>query len=142
MRLDDYFPRLAQAGFRITSPSTKTYNCIAWAAGDDGRWWEPDPGGVHYWPPGLARDYSLAAYIEAFIVNGYSVCSGGELELGFEKVAIYARAGEATHAARQLPSGSWTSKLGLLEDIEHAIDGLVGDRYGRVVQFLRRPVSN
>ena len=44
-------------------------------------------------------------------------------ELGFEKVAIFAKAGmsgiEVTHASRLLPNGCWTSKLGKAEDIEH-----------------------
>lgn len=47
--------------------------------------------------------------------------------------------GTPTHAARQLENGKWTSKLGQLEDIEHELDGLVGDKYGIVVTILRRP---
>ncbi len=41
--------------------------------------------------------------------------------------------------ARQLADGSWTSKLGGLEDITHpGISDLSGREYGRVVIFLRR----
>ena len=74
-------------------------------------------------------------------------CADGTLEAGFEKVALYASAsGNVTHAARQMPSGAWTSKLGVMEDIEHATlsgledDGTQPDGYGRVVQFLTRPL--
>ena len=28
-------------GYRITSPITRSYNCFAWAAGEDDRWWNP-----------------------------------------------------------------------------------------------------
>ncbi|NJL66080.1 MAG: hypothetical protein HC849_06250 [Oscillatoriales cyanobacterium RU_3_3] len=35
----------------------------------------------------------------------------------------------------------WTSKLGWLEDIEHELDGFVGDRYGVVGQILKRAVN-
>jgi hypothetical protein len=36
---------------------------------------------------------------------------------------------EPTHAARQLPSGRWTSKLVLREDIEHDLHALSGEAY-------------
>jgi cobalamin synthase len=36
------------------------------------------------------------------------------------------------------PSGMWTSKLGALEDIEHQLGGLTGDRYGKIGQILKR----
>ena len=56
-------------------------------------------------------------------------CESGDLEVGFEKVAIYAQAdGAPTHAARQLPDGTWTSKLGQEVDIGHTdLQGVSGD---------------
>ena len=36
-------PRLAQASYRITSLSTRRYNCIAWAAEQTANWWWPGP---------------------------------------------------------------------------------------------------
>jgi hypothetical protein len=71
---------------------------------------------------------------------GYVPCRDGAVEAGYEKVALYGRGGICEHAARQLPNGSWTSKLGKLFDIEHQRpDGLAGKDYGVVVRFLRRP---
>jgi hypothetical protein len=62
-----------------------------------------------------------------------------ELEQGQEKIAIYARDGEPTHAARQLEDGSWTSKLGPSVDISHAATSAVeGSLYGAVVRYMRR----
>lgn len=47
--------------------------------------------------------------------------------------------GSPTHAARQLPDGTWTSKLGKDVDISHdSLDGLSGDRYGTPALILRR----
>jgi hypothetical protein len=37
-----------------------------------------------------------------------------------------------------LPTGKWTSKLGALEDIEHELEGLIGDRYGKIGQILKK----
>jgi hypothetical protein len=44
-----------------------------------------------------------------------------------------------THAARQLPDGQWTSKLGKYVDIEHsAPEDVAGGVYGEVMQFMKR----
>lgn len=85
----------------------------------------------------------LQRFIEAFRTLGYEPCDGAGLEPDVEKVAVYADdAGAPTHAARQLPTGAWTSKLGREEDIEHRdLTGVEGDEYGHVVQLLRRPRS-
>jgi hypothetical protein len=73
-------------------------------------------------------------------VGDYVPCDHGELEAGFEKIAIYVGAdSEVKHAARQLPSGLWTSKLGDFEDIEHPLFVLEGGAYGWVKRFLKRP---
>jgi hypothetical protein len=65
-----------------------------------------------------------------------------EAEPGFEKVALFADAsGMPQHAARQLATGRWTSKLGRMEDIEHALRDLEGGIYGSVVLLLKRSVT-
>ena len=85
---------------------------------------------------------SAAAFVEAFSTLGYEPCADGDLEDGFEKIAIYQSPGGIQHAARQLSTGRWTSKLGGLEDIEHASPAeLEGAEYGEVVQYLRRAAS-
>ena len=44
-----------------------------------------------------------------------------------------------THAARQLPNGKWTSKLGRDIDIEHdSVDDIAGSVYGEVLRLMRR----
>ena len=81
----------------------------------------------------------MDSFIEAFESLGYEDCVDATPEAGFEKVAIFADSnGKPTHAARQLPNGSWTSKLGNWEDIRHTIYGLEGGQYGDATRFLRR----
>jgi hypothetical protein len=137
---ESLFPDLARTGYQITSPPDSNYNCIAWAAGQQQPWWWPDPDGFDYWPPGVARERTLAAFIQAFATVGYTPCAADTLEPGWEKVAIYANDEGPCHAARQLSNGRWTSKLGPDDDIEHTLEGLCGPLYGAVVQFLRRPL--
>jgi hypothetical protein len=139
MPLEQFFPDLVRTGYSITSPATTDYNCIAWAAGVTDEWWWPDGMGINPWPVAARREETMAAFVEAFQILGYLPCADDSLEPGFEKVALYALAGTPKHAARQLPGGRWTSKLGPLEDVEHALGGLVGTWYGNVVQILKRP---
>ena len=133
------FPRLTDANHRETSPPAIAYNCVAWSAGDAQRWWQPGA----CWPvEASADDVSIGALTRAFASLGYQPCEHSQLEPGFEKVALYASGMFYTHAARQLPNGLWTSKLGKAEDIEHdSPDDLAGGLYGEVVQIMRRPVS-
>jgi hypothetical protein len=138
---DQHFPTLKRLGYSRTS-EPDCYNCIAYAAGDTRRnWWpgEYPPRSRDYWPPGIPNETTLNAFTRAFATVGYTPCRTGELEPGFEKVAIYAQGDEVRHAARQQASGAWRSKLGQDEDIEHTWAGLEGPFYGTVVAFLKRP---
>ncbi|MEG3937912.1 hypothetical protein QT995_07080 [Microcoleus sp. S36b_A3] len=77
----------------------------------------------------MPQEETLEEYIQAYEMLGYEICKGDRLEVGYQKIGLYVDSkGIPTHAARQLPNGKWTSKLGWLEDIEHELDGLVGDR--------------
>ena len=141
-RIKAEFPRLKRAPFFLTSPESPHYNCVAWAADDDQNvWWPHLPPLFSYWPPGVPRKEDLQTFIAAFATLGYTVCADGALEPGFEKVALFGDAeGKPKHAAKQLPNGRWTSKLGFAEDIEHIIWGLEGGQYGNVVQYLKRTI--
>lgn len=129
------------SGYSVTSPETPEYNCIAWAAWDNETWWWPDAQHLYYWPPEIPRTETLEAFVKAFEIFGYTVCNNVTNEEGFEKIAIYIDShGKPTHAARQLSSGNWTSKLGSLEDIEHKTLGvLTGFSYGIVGIIMKRP---
>jgi hypothetical protein len=140
--LEAIFPRLVAGAYSITSGRSKRYNCIGWAAGDDANWWWPGPDAdVEYWPVGVPRVETLDAFEAAFASLGYVSCADPVFEAGFLKVAIFANdAGTPTHASRQLPGGRWTSKLGVLEDIEHALHDLEGVEYGTVKAVMKRAI--
>jgi len=131
------FPRLTQANHRITSPPSPDYNCVAWSAGDTEHWWQP---GV-YWPFSAASDeYGVGILAQAFTSLGYESEADDSQEPGFEKVALYGSSLLYTHAARQLPSGKWTSKLGGAVDIQHDTpDDVAGGLYGELVEIMKRP---
>jgi hypothetical protein len=138
--LYNLFPRLRASVFQVTSQRDQEYNCIAWSFSDDLRWWWPDPLGQYYWPGEVRREESVEAFIEAYRTHaGFELCSSANYEPEFEKIAIFAKGGRPTHAARQLQNGNWTSKLGELEDIEHQLSALEGQSYGRVAIILKRP---
>lgn len=132
------FPNLRGGNYIITSDPTPSYNCIAWAAGRTDQWWWPNPDS--YWPEKAPSEETLAAFIYVFEQLGYTSCGNQNCEEGFEKIAIYIDSNNTpTHAARQLPSGLWTSKLGNYIDISHKIDGVSGPEYGEITVFMKRP---
>ncbi len=121
-KMERDFPSLSGTAYAKTSDPNGAYNCIAWAAGEDDRWWEPGfPSDLgYYWPPGARQGGGVAALVDAYKAVGFEPCQGPNFEPGFEKVAVYATdMGAWTHAARQLEDGRWTSKLGGHEDIAH-----------------------
>lgn len=140
--LEHAFPNLARGGYTITSPADKGYNCIGFAAGDTANWWWPLPAHVQevFWPAGVTRAETITAFRDAFASLGFVASDSENLESGFEKIALFADdQGMPLHAARQLVSGRWTSKLGEADDIEHDLHDLEGVAYGTVVLVMKRP---
>ena len=139
IHLELRYPNLALTEYAVTSPKSQEYNCFAWVAGDQERWWQPTPEDEFYWVQGVPMEETLSAYIQAYQKLGYAICDNAVLETGYEKIALYVNnQGVPTHAAKQLLTGKWSSKLGSLEDIEHELEGLTGEQYGKVGQVLRR----
>jgi hypothetical protein len=138
--------------WRLKSPASDSYQCVAWAACRVDRKWWPLAHVEFYWPPGLPLVaptpigvplFTPVDYlIQGFATLGYEPCDDRSFEFGYQKVAIYANdeAG-ATHMARQhLWGHGWLSKPGAeLEDIIHLeLRGVECDGYGEVVQVLKR----
>lgn len=112
---------------------------MAWAVDEDS--FRIDPFSGQWGSSGVSRVPTIAALMEVYAEYGYEPCEDGEIEKGYEKLAIYAEPMTAriTHAAKQLPDGSWTSKLGDWQDIMHKTpEALQGADYGTVQQFMRR----
>lgn len=87
----------------------------------------------------MPADETLDAFVLAYATLGYAKCDNGDLVREVEKIAIYADHKNApTHAALQLKSGMWTSKMGVLNDIVHTLEGIEGRNYGHVVLFMER----
>jgi hypothetical protein len=137
------FPEAPQGSLEQRSPKDPLHNCIAFALGDTQRWWWPSTRGKPaFWPRGIRREASIAAFAALFASFGYERCNSTNVEAGYTKIALYARGVKPTHAAKQLPNGNWASKMGSFEDIEHTLDALRGKSYGRVVRLFRKPMAH
>jgi len=135
-------PNLRESDHEIKSKATIAYNCFAWAAEETHRRWDPY---VYHWPKGVRRELTMEAFVEAYSTKGYELCDTPDREAGFQKIAIYADSqGIPTHAARQLDSGKWTSKIGEYEDIDHeSLECIEGDGelcYGRAAKYMKRRI--
>lgn len=143
-RIKSRFPAMIESGLEVTSPATAEYNCIAYAADDTTRWWEPTsskychPRSRIYWP--IDSDApSIANYVQAFEKLGFLKCDDGLFEEGYEKVALYCLDDKPTHMSRQVSSGLWKSKLGEMWDIVHQTEHCVSSSlYGSVVLYMKR----
>ena len=134
------FPYLNDNNCRVTSNNDPRYNCIAWAYGENSKWFWPMER--YYWPANITREETAEAFVKLFATAGYKRCDNQLFESGYEKVAIYILNDKPTHAARQLSSGKWTSKLGSDIDIEHdAPEVLNGPIYGNASIFLKREIN-
>ncbi len=139
-----YFPNFKNYPYTDTSKENDDYNCIAYACGIDTLWYWPPPYAgnkrTQFWPSNVPASLTIESFIKLFESFNYQLCSDDSLEEGFLKVAIFEKEGMPKHAARQLPDGSWTSKLGMDIDISHSIKGMNGGFYGDATTFLKRSV--
>jgi hypothetical protein len=139
--IEKAFPKLAGTQWQISSNQDPKYNCIAFAAGKTNKPWWPDPRFQSHWP-GTKRSAEIDNFVSVFQSElGYERCIDGTLEDGYEKICLYEKSSKGTHMARQLGSGSWTSKLGPEEDIIHEVpEHLENEQYGKASIFLRRKI--
>lgn len=136
------FPSLNDKNSRPTSPADEGYNCIAWAAEDTEHWWWPDLQEQDYWPATVPRAETVDAFVQAYSLLGYVRGTDSSVEPQTQKLAIFVNdQGKPTHAARQLPDGWWTSKLGSRIDIEHELSAVEGPVYGKVAILLARAAA-
>jgi len=123
--------------FIETSAPTNTYNCIAWALEDMTEWYWP--GYKTFWPKNILREETLDAFRMLFESKGYYICDSRDSEAGYQKIAIYTNGNNVpTHAARQLPDGLWTRKLGEGQDISHTIESMSDGFYGNVAMIMKK----
>ena len=142
------FGNVRPDNFKCSSDPTRDrddkYNCIAWAVGKTDSWWWTRKQFGYHWPKGLPHEplnrETVENCVRAIESEGFERCGDGEFENGFEKVAIYVNhLNVPKHAARSLPDGTWTSKMGDDEDIEHStLDVLEGRGFGKAKVFLKR----
>jgi hypothetical protein len=122
-----------------TSGQSPLYNCIAHSVGSVLTYIWPDADEQYPWPPNIDRAETVAAFVEFYCACGFEVCADASPEPEYEKVVIFVLDGAVSHAALQLPDGSWTSKIGDLADIMHrTLDAAGGGLNGKPVQALKR----
>ncbi len=133
--MEGLLPNLAGSGYEVTAETTGEFNCIAWDLGITAQRWDCDSP-ASYWSPSLPRNQEVRTIMRLFADEGFRLCENDLLEPGFDKIAIYAFAG-------QLENGFWTSKIGNRETITHLrLADLSGGAYGSVHCIMRRPSAD
>jgi hypothetical protein len=140
--LIQHFPKLANdQNFKICSPETSNYNCIAWAMQFTDRFVTYEKGPQCWWPPNaVERNVSSSALIAAFKAVGFTECNNKNLEKGFDKVVLYKleTKDEWTHASRIIDNSVEHSKFGHSFDGTHSHDKFQGTDYGIPYAIMKR----
>jgi|SRR5579871_5987511 len=122
-----------------TSDPDDNYNCIAWAFGDNTRFWWPVVNPKAHWPIPFAGLTIMQAFEAWFAHDGWTLTTDETFEAAYKKVALYVVNGVPTHAARLIADGVWTSKLGREMDLSHGRADLDGQEYGSISRVYRKP---
>lgn len=138
------FPNLRNdASFKILSPQTQVYNCIAWAMNFNDRWVDIAEIPGHWWPNGVVKSLSPDALVQAFEAVGFETTTDKIPEEGFDKVVLYKKINkeEWTHASRIITESVGHSKFGAEWDGSHSIDSISGTVYGTPYCWMKRSQS-
>lgn len=129
--------------FEITSDPVPFYNCIGFAMGmtdvcvalgNSARInWQ-------WWPPTAHRDMNPNSLVEAFTYFGFEDCGMDDtIDPDYDKVALYSKAGEWTHAAWIDEENVYHSKLGAQYDITHGPGAIFHETcYGDIYKYMKR----
>ena len=135
------FPNISHGNTIFTSPETKEYNCISWAYGIIDKQMWPNSS-YKFWPKGVINDDSQKSFIDLFESIGYNICDNGEIEDGYEKIALFELHGFIKHAAKQTSEhGKWHSKFGTGNDGIHTMEALEDGGYGIPKIYMKRIVD-
>jgi len=136
--LEQLCPKLRTMPYILTSPKDPRYNCVAFAVGDVTQFWYDVSINGYYWPPSARSADTIEGWVDVFEIHGFRQTDDRSLETEYEKIAIYASADGPEHVARQKASGMWISKAGKGRDLEHELEALEGNFYGKVVKIMKR----
>ncbi len=128
--------------FRLVSPFSFQYNCIAFAMGMKDRWVDHEDIPWHWWPP-VERGSSVKHLENAFRYFGFEYCGmDDEIDERYDKIVLYQLLDDWTHAARVIENGIYHSKFGESYDGYHSSGDVLAAQYGRVCLVMRRLKSD
>lgn len=131
-------PLKNDANFKLLSPFSFQYNCIAFAMGMTDRWVDDSDIAWHWWPP-IEKGPSVDHLKRAFRYFGFEECGMDDsIDELYDKIAIYHLAGRWTHAAKIVAAGIYHSKFGESYDGCHSSGGVLRAQYGDVCLIMRR----
>lgn len=135
--------------FVVNSDEDKKYNCIAFAIGYQDIWIATGRDiAWFWWPNHIPLDTDPNSLVETFRYFGFEVCNDDLPEAGYDKVALYQKDGNWTHAARIIADGVYHSKLGESFDIFHRRGDVMdkannpSESYGIPFVFMKRKYAD
>ncbi|MDU7693201.1 MAG: hypothetical protein E7K04_03025 [Helicobacter sp.] len=133
-----FFPKLDVDTARETSISTECYNCLAWTLGITNKWLWPI---YHAYldPTQTTQDDFNRFYHDA----GFELTNRSNAEIAAfgaltKQGKLYMTHGAKIYSKQKDLTDKWESKLGAYIRLEHELEGLDGDSYGKPVAFYKK----
>lgn len=128
--------------YDLLSPATHAFNCFAWAFGNADSWCCPEDSSFPTFEGFITKRLKGTLLYERPSEDEFLPMQEDRFkyEKGYVKVAVFVKDDDdVSHMSRQLPDGSWISKLGGLGVIRHPLGELEGDCYGKVRAVYKIP---
>lgn len=77
-RLEIKLPKIKEVGYKVTSPESRRYNCIAWSIGRVDIWIWPVP--QFFWSLNIEKNLKLSTFIDFYQMFEYIISENEKLE--------------------------------------------------------------
>lgn len=139
--IESWFPNIIGKSFKIFK-SNNRFNCVSFTLDIfDCYIWTNES----QWPYNkIPRNSGIDGFKNLYKLYDYIECDSDAYEVGYEKVAFYAKGDIPQHAAKQF-GNIWRSKLGPGCIIEHKLEWLCGyteDAYGEISFIMKRKIKS
>ena len=143
INLSDYPNIINGINFKIIQQDNEDYNCIAHSLGYNHITIWPISKRFWVWDKTLPYINTINNFVSLYRKFNYEICEDSSWEFEYDKIALYISVlsgrNTVSHAAKQIDSYWWSSKIGGDELFEHTLEAIENKNVGTKYVFLKRP---
>ena len=143
INLSDYPNIINGINFKIVEQDDINFNCIAHSLGIRNMSIWPAKLELWVWDKSLPYINTINNFVNLYRKFNYEICEDSSWEPDYDKIALYISIlscrNTVSHAAKQIDSYWWSSKMGGDELFEHDLEAIENKNVGTKYVFLKRP---